>query len=64
MGNIALKAEKFKVKNETQYSVFVMLTREKYTLNIENIQPGLEVGWHLGSYKPFKGSSANSKMSS
>jgi len=43
MGNKVIKAiktEKFKIKNNTDFPVYVSLTQEKCRLDIENIQPG------------------------
>jgi len=31
---------RFKIKNQTEFPIFVMLTLEKRPLNVENIQPG------------------------
>jgi len=43
MGNKVIKSiktEKFKIKNNTDFPVYVSLTQEKCRLDIENIQPG------------------------
>ena len=34
---------RFKIKNQTEFPIFVMLTLEKRPLEVENIQPGTRV---------------------
>ena len=34
---------RFKIKNQTEFPIFVMLTLEKMPLKVENIQPGKRV---------------------
>ena len=43
MGNIVIREPKFKIKNDTLFPIYVMLTQVKYKLATDNIQPGLRV---------------------
>ena len=50
MGNIVTREPKFKIKNDTLFPIYVMLTQVKYKLATDNIQPGLRVSTFLNMF--------------
>lgn len=60
MGNIVTREPKFKIKNDTLFPIYVMLTQVKYKLATDNIQPGLRGNSIRTIDKVFKSKRINS----